>query len=199
MNYKQIKQMWNEQHAEGFFTFDEQSFNQHIEKRCAETQHRINCRDWTTLGIYLFTGLFLLAVPLVTGNGYHKLFGAGIFFGLAFYVLRRRQIQQGIEFRFEQNLAGHLARAVHRQRDHVRFSKSMIYWVGLPYFAFATVNFIAVQQNFSLGWYLTTLIPIPLMYLVIQLGLTRSDLPRLRELESMHAAFREENDSSEPY
>lgn len=191
MNFDQLKVLWDEQRAEKLYAFDEATFNQQISDKCSETQRRVNVRDFTTIAIYALTASALLIQPLLSGHGYHKLFGSFVFLCLALYVALRRFKQKKFENRFDQSLAGLLAKAVHRQRSNVRFSQTMIFWAGVPYLAFATVNYFSVQQVFNLPWFLTTLLPIPLMYLVVKIGLQKSDLPKLRELESLQAKFSE--------
>ena len=191
MDFDQLKIIWDEQRAERLYAFDEAAFQRQIAERCKTTRKRSDCSDAGLIAIYLLVGLALFAQPLVSGSGYHKLFGSVVFLGLAAYVWLRRKSQLKRESRFDESISGLLARALARQRSHVRLMRSMVVWVGLPYTLFVGVNFYFQDFGQSLWWFASMLLPVPLMYLVVHYGLRSKELPRLRELESLHAKFSE--------
>lgn len=191
MNFEQLKVVWDEQHSEKLYAYDEAAFAQLIETKCLDAKRRSILQDWALIAIFLFSAAFLATKHFAFDEGNRSLFGLIFSLGAAAYVFFRRQLKNKSVNRFDQSLAGLLSQAVLRQKNIVRLGSTMIIWLGIPYAIYAAANFFIYDTDSPAWLFPLMLIPIPLMYIVVRFGLRKAELPKLRELEEIQRKFSE--------
>lgn len=192
MDFNALKIIWDEQKAEKFYAYDESAFAQLIETKCLAAKSRANLQDWTLIGIFLCTTAFIITKSLLHGESFQNMYAAIFSLGAAAYVFARRQLKRKTERRFDQSLSGILSQAVFHQQSIVRLGTTMMLWLGIPYLALAVANFFFIDTESPAWLFPVMLLPLPLMYIVVRIGLSKTELPKLKELESLQRKYTEQ-------
>lgn len=189
MEFEELKKIWDTQNKKPMFIINEEALHRTIRKKKNKASWISDINEIGLMLIAVTCSIFLIIKNLDNDNVYA--YPPAIFLLLTgLYVLIGRFRRKKNEKRFDRSVIGDLDHAIANTEFEIRRAKTFVWWYILPVMIPAILNMIMNDASL-LKWILIGA-ALVLSFLVVRWGLTRSQLPKYRNLLSLRKKLLED-------
>lgn len=182
MEFDEIKMIWDQQNEEPLYAINQEAMHRGIKSRLGKSRQRATTNEIGLFTIFLGTGIGLFFSGSGTIFSYLTIASA---LGIAVFMLIARRSRRRREDAFESSMLGDLEHAISNENYMMNGIRKFHWLVILPIAIPTLLDLYFAEKAKELWNWAFVIGSFVLSYLVVQVGLRKVSLPRLRKLEEL--------------
>lgn len=192
MDLEQMQVIWDVQKKQPMCVLDDTALHAAIKSRARCVGQLVGIFEWAMIAVIFSMAAFFVIKPLMLGQDYYKLWGAGLLLLVGAYVLSGILRRRNREQHFDDSLRGDLDKAIWRIDYQVQRLKTIQWWFILPLSLLIVANMVMKFETKPLAMWLGFLAAMWVSYLGACIELRWAYRPKKQELESIREKLMKE-------
>jgi hypothetical protein len=189
MTFDEFQDAWEQADHVAGVDVDEATIEQRVREQVSSSEWEATVFEFGFMACFGLLGVISLADAIIDREPLHSYASALISLGVAFYVYFGRVDRLSRQSDFAQTMVGYLEQGIGAANYQVSRVQTFLWWFVLPSAVAAGINMYYTFHGRPLWVWIIQPLALLLIYVVMQVSLRTTYLPKKATLESLRSGF----------